>query len=326
MKVSERVLEAFAVGDAMGMVTEFMTRRQIEDSFGFVDDLLEPKCSIIHQSLNRGQITDDTEQVIYLIQEYHKRRDFSQETVKSALIKWFDECDPSEKGYIGPSTKKAIECFRNNESFRPAGTTSGAPMRVLAPVLCNIDRNEKTLVQAIVDCVIPTHDTSLAIESSLALGLAYYYASKGAGVDEIISAAIHGGEIGTSLSKREFIGPSISERLKFVRTFSDTVSKDDYLKQLYYVFGTTMEAVDVAGAAIAIGAYCREDVWLSICMGASIGGDTDTIAAISGALSSFQTSVNNIPGRIVRTVRRVNNLDLKSFANLVEEMNTGRND
>ncbi|KUK66125.1 MAG: ADP-ribosylation/Crystallin J1 [Mesotoga infera] len=55
-----RALEAFAVGDAMGMVTEFMTRRQISSRFRFVSDLLEPNQSLIHRNLVRGQITDDT--------------------------------------------------------------------------------------------------------------------------------------------------------------------------------------------------------------------------------------------------------------------------
>ena len=44
---------------------------------------------------------------------------------------------PVGKGYIGPSTKRAIEAFKNKEEFESLGTTSGAPMRAFAPVLCS---------------------------------------------------------------------------------------------------------------------------------------------------------------------------------------------
>ncbi len=47
--------------------------------------------------LKLGEVTDDTEQVLYLIEEYHKSKNFSEETVKRALLRWFKECKPDEK-------------------------------------------------------------------------------------------------------------------------------------------------------------------------------------------------------------------------------------
>jgi len=41
----KQVLEAFAVGDAMGMPTEFMTLEEIREKFGIVDALLDPSVS-----------------------------------------------------------------------------------------------------------------------------------------------------------------------------------------------------------------------------------------------------------------------------------------
>ena len=324
----KRVLEAFAVGDAMGMVTEFMTYRQIHDSFGFVEDLLDPVHSLIHPTLERGQITDDTEQVLYLIGAYATNGDFSQETVKRALVHWFDDCDPIGKGYIGPSSQKAIERFKRGEESETGGTTSGAPMRVLAPVLCNLHAKKPALIQAIMDCVTPTHDTNLAIESSLALGFAYKAVFQEATAEEMIDAAIDGAKIGADLSRNEFVGPSIAQRLKIMKGLSSKtsaqerskISDQERLEWIYGVLGTTMEAVDVTGAAIAISAYCREDVWLAICMGASIGGDTDTIAAIAGALCAFQAIENNIPQSIIERVTKVNRLNLAHEASLIERI------
>ncbi|MBN2253016.1 MAG: ADP-ribosylglycohydrolase family protein [Kosmotogaceae bacterium] len=315
-----RALEAFAVGDAMGMVTEFMTRRQITTRFDFVSDLLEPEHSPIHKNLTKGQITDDTEQVLYLIKLYSEKRNFSQETVKEALCRWEDECDPVAKGYIGPSTKRAIEAFKSKEEFESLGTTSGAPMRVLAPALCNLDKSEKHLIEAIRNCTNPTHNTNLALEASLAVGFAYYYAARGLNANEIAEAAIRGSKVNERLSCAEFVGPSAGKRLSVIREHIGGELPDHFLDRIYYLFGTTMEAVDVAVAAIAIGLFCRDDVWLAIRMGASIGGDTDTIAAIAGALSSLQGDANNIPHFITQRVLKANeDLDLEKHARYVEE-------
>ncbi len=318
----ESILQAFSTGDAMGMPTEFMTYKQIKEKFGFVSELIDPKYSMIHSDrLKLGEVTDDTEQVLFLIEEYHKDKKFSEETVKRALLRWFKECKPDEKGYIGPSTKKALECFEQRLDFEANGTTSGAPMRVLAPVLYHLNKDESSLITSIINCVIPTHNTNLAIESSLAVGYAYYYASKGANTKEIIDAAIKGAKIGEKLTDREFVGPSIAERLNILKQYIPEADEvDKFLQKIYYIFGTTMEAVDVAGAAIAIGTYCKDDVWLAIRMGASIGGDTDTIAAIAGALSAFQASYHNIPQDIIHLIQKANNISFKKYADFLEEV------
>lgn len=320
----ESILEAFSVGDAMGMPTEFMTNKKIKDKFGFVNELIDPKLSEIHsKNLKRGQVTDDTEQVLYLIEEYYKNRDFSVGTVKKALLRWFHECNPVEKGYIGPTTKKAIESFEHGEDFEASGTTSGAPMRILAPVLYNLNGDIESLINAVVNCVLPTHNTNLAIESSLAVSFAYYSASKGATKYEIIDAAICGANVGERLAVKEVVGPSIAKRLKIIKKFLVEKDIERFLQKNYYIFGTTMEAVDVAGAAIAIGTYCKEDVWLAVRMGSSVGGDTDTIAAIAGALSAFQAKSHNIPKYLIRLIREENNIDFKIYADLLEEVRKG---
>ena len=62
VELFERALEAFAVGDALGMPTEFMTQEAIKSKFGLVEKLIDPSVSQIHTNLKKGQITDDTEQ------------------------------------------------------------------------------------------------------------------------------------------------------------------------------------------------------------------------------------------------------------------------
>ncbi|HPB63355.1 MAG TPA: hypothetical protein PLD15_05310, partial [Mesotoga sp.] len=57
----------------------------------------------------------------------------------------------------------------------------------------------------------------------------------------------------------------------------------------------------------------------SIRMGASVGGDTDTIAALAGLLSALHSGDHNIPEEIVEEVLNVNRLDLSEIAEMIEK-------
>ena len=64
------VWEAFAVGDAMGMPTEFMTPDQIRSAVGGLpEDFVPSSLSLKHPNLPEGSVTDDTEQNLYLLAE-----------------------------------------------------------------------------------------------------------------------------------------------------------------------------------------------------------------------------------------------------------------
>lgn len=314
------LLISYAVGDAMGMVTEFMTNRQISKKFGYIDRLTDPSASFIHQNLLKGQVTDDTEQVLYLIKQYGQDRSTSQESVIKALIQWFDECSPHEKGYIGPSAMKAITEYKKGNTPDKNGTTSGCCMRILAPVIASMHKPVEILHKAVVDCTVVTHDTSLAVESSMAMAYAYFYAPEVCRSSELIDIAIKGAAIGEALSEREFVGPSVRRRLEQMKTYLKCESEQSFMREVYYCLGTTMQAVDVVCAAIGISAFSKADVWKSICMGASIGGDTDTIAALAGSLSYMASQTSNIPDEVVQEVGKVNKIDFYAYEDIIKNI------
>ena len=105
----EAALLSFACGDALGMATEFMTREQIEGAFpGGVTRLLEQKDSQNHGDLTPGSVTDDTEQVAYLLERYRAKGEVTVEDTVDALLAWIREAGAVEKHYIGPSSLKAL--------------------------------------------------------------------------------------------------------------------------------------------------------------------------------------------------------------------------
>jgi len=308
------ILYSFAVGDAMGMVTEFMDRKTISERYGIVSELLSPKDSFIHSDLKKGQVTDDTEQNIYLLGRYLEDNCVTPENTLEALLKWIKETDAIKKGYIGPNSLKALNSVKNGGSIYEAGksgTTCGSAMRVLAPVLFSYKSEKDILISSVKNCGIPTHNNNLAMESSMAIGFAFYSALKGANMSEITNAFIEGGEIGRRISPNIFVGPSVVQRIKIIKDHINSFCNDEeFMNFIYYVFGTTMEAVDIVTAAMGIFMFAKKDVWKAIRIGASIGGDTDTVAALAGGLSASYYGNNNIPSEIMDYVIKNNNLKI----------------
>ena len=72
--------------------------------------------------------------------------------------------------------------------------------------------------------------------------------------------------------------------------------------------------MDVFAAVMAIFLMKKEDVFGAICLAASLGGDTDTIGALVGALSAAYAGGHNIPASVLGPVLEQNRLDLETLS------------
>ena len=246
------------------------------------------------------------------------------ENTAKALIRWIRETGADKLGYVGPSSRKALKRILNGEDPKKtgiSGTTCGAAMRAMAPSLSVKKGNSEALEKAVLSCSLPTHNTNIALEAAMALGFAIHSTASGESFEGIIDASIEGASIGRELADARLAGASSGERIRyFLKEMKILKSKEEALSFIYSVVGTSMESNEVVPASIAVFAYARKDVWLSVKMGASCGGDTDTIAAIAGLLSSLYAGEQNIPPEIVSEVVKVNALDLRKYAVMISEM------
>jgi ADP-ribosylglycohydrolase len=340
------ILTAYSVGDALGMPTEFMTRQEIDSNFGLVDRLLEPGESQNHPNIPQASVTDDTEQICALLDEYAERGRVDAKHTAQRLLRWMRESGAVEKKYIGPSSKAALEAIERGEPPERAGlggTTCGGVMRSPAATLFAVARG-KPLAECVHACLLPTHNTHLALEPAMGYAYALRAAMLGES-DETILAEMESGAIegarrapypmcGPSLAARvsDFTASNLGARLSTARNvqtqagearFQTPVAagvRDDIeatLDFIYTVYGTTLASVDVASAALCIFLTARDDTWLAVRMGASVGGDTDTIAALAGALSAARAIASgrplNIPDDVVGEVLQKNRLDFGSL-------------
>lgn len=304
----ERVLSAFtalAVGDAVGMPTEFMTRGEIVSQFGAVDKLLFPAESKRHQNLPYASVTDDTEQNLYLYRLYRLSGRVDANETAQTLLRWAEETRAAEKGYIGPSSLAALTALQNGASITVSGrkgTTCGGVMRTPAAVLYAAHDSEQSLARDVGSCLICTHNTYEALESAGAYGFALHAAVNGESMETIVRAAYRGAKALALTAPEPGNAPSAAARIRVLYERAQVCSPNELLDELFYVYGAGLPSADVTAAAFALFFAAKEDVWKAICMGASLGGDTDTISALAGALSAAYAGKTNVPADVLAAV------------------------
>lgn len=307
---SKKIWEAFAVGDALGMPTEFMRPEDIRKELGGLpQELIPARLSYNHGDLPTGSVTDDTEQNLYLYAEAKARGGMTLEGTLKSLKAWIAETDAVAKHYIGPSSLKALAAIDEGAPAAEAGmvgTTCGGIMRTPAAFLWNTDQSESELADSIYFALLPTHNTSEALEAAGAYGFALRSAYRGEGLDRIFAAAERGGALLMERAVYKACAPSSVARLQKARRLARRMEQEELCRFLFEEWGTGLPSADVCGAVFALFAYAKKDVWLALQLSAVLGGDTDTIGALAGALCAAYAGGHNIPEKVTRTVMTVN--------------------
>jgi len=130
-------LYGLAIGDALGMPTQMLSRAQIRARWGELLTGFEPAPPghPIAAGLPAGAITDDTEQAVLLAKLLIKDHGtIDPNELAHALVSW--ERDMARRGsldLLGPSTKRAVAAVLAGvppEEAGATGTTNGAAMRI----------------------------------------------------------------------------------------------------------------------------------------------------------------------------------------------------
>lgn len=322
MTVLKSVLEALAVGDALGMPTEFMTQTDIDRVYPEINGLLDPGKSYTHFELPYGSVTDDTEQNLYLARAYTAAGEITVENSAEALSRWVVECDAVAKKYIGPSSMKALNAIKEGVSPMEAGrsgTTNGGIMRTPSLVLCAGRGDEDHLLHCIRMGCIPTHHTSQAISAAAAYGFALRAILDGREIPEILEAAERGARRAYESVDYVAAAPDCIARLNKIREdLKDDASDERIRHLLFHVYGNGLESIDAFTVAMTVFLAKGKDVFGALKLCASLGGDTDTVGALTGALCAAYAGGHNIPEDILRTVIENNHLDLEEVARNIE--------
>jgi ADP-ribosylglycohydrolase len=86
------------------------------------------------------------------------------------------------------------------------------------------------------------------------------------------------------------------------------------MQAVYRLVGTGLATQESVPAAFAVAAASPDDPWLACRIAASLGGDCDTIAAMTGAICGAGAGVEAFPRAARDTVAKVNGLELAGLA------------
>ena len=309
-------LYGLAVGDALGMPTESLPRREIVARYGPLLEEFQPGApdQPLAPGLPAGTVTDDTEQALLLARLIiGGKGEIDEEDFARQLLAW--EEDMRARGslsLLGPSTKRALSALLAGTPLTETGrhgTTNGAAMRVTPVGVATPAGDLDLLLRRVVAASRVTHNTGVALAGAAAVAAAVSAGVAGATVPEAVGAAVTAARRAAGLG-RWVAAADVAARITWATRLTTGRPASEVLDQVDVLVGTSLATQESVPAAFAMLAAAPDDPWLAVRLAASAGGDTDTIAAITGAIGGACHGAAAFPEQARVTVSAVNGLAL----------------
>jgi ADP-ribosylglycohydrolase len=321
-------LYGLAIGDALGMPTQLMSHAEVAVCFGNLDGFREPPADhVIAAGLPAGSITDDTEQALLLADALLAGAGHADsEDLARRLLAWAERA--RERGsldLLGPSSSAAVAALLAGDPVDEvggSGATNGAAMRI-APVGLIISTGDlDALVDRVVEASQVTHHTGVAIAGAAAVAAAVSGGIDGASVVEATTLGIRAAELGQQRGKW-VAGASVARRIAWAVGLVDPADHDRSVREVVELVGTSLATQESVPATFALLALHPDEPWRACLTAASLGGDSDTIAAMAGAIAGACHGIDAWPPEAIRTVRETNQLDLEILAQKLLALRAG---
>lgn len=279
-------LLGLAIGDALGMPFEGWNSRDIRKKW-------DRKSFLSRAGLKPGQFTDDTMLAMAQAESLIDKGGFDPEDTAKKLVEWYKKGDT--RG-VGKVTKEAIEKLLKGIPWRESGiggdmaASNGGAVRVIPIALLYKDDLGK-LKEKVKLAVEITHKNPEAIKGAQAIAYAVARASNGDLNPEniLIEAA-------------DYVGNSeLANRLKKAHSY---LQEDFPPMDALPLLGTSVYVVESVPSALYCFAFSPDNFLGSVVNAVMAGGDTDTIAALAGAISGAFNGAGVIPESWLNNLER----------------------
>ena len=320
-------LAGLALGDALGMPTQAMSPEQIRAVYGRITGLVDGDASQPYApGMPAGSVTDDTEQALLVASLLIRGRGSSSGRVAlnavefaHALLAWEDSMiERGSLDLLGPSTKAALERVRAGEdplTVGGEGTTNGAAMRVTPIGIAVSTEDPEAFAEAVWSSCRVTHATRQGFQSA-----ALVAAAVSMGIDTVRTPSP---DLRSLLWKAVTYVDSLPERgawtpdpdvVAATRRAMQLVANpaSSSLECLIDQVGTSVASAHAIPMAFAL--LARDPSPQALLDAANIGGDTDTIGAIAGAILGAALGVQVLPADSLSMIEEVSHLGLSTAA------------
>ncbi|WEV58774.1 ADP-ribosylglycohydrolase family protein [Bifidobacterium sp. ESL0728] len=260
---------------------------------------------------------------------------------------------------LGPSTKLALEQVRNGADITKTGrtgTTNGAAMRV-APVGIAHDARHSSFADYVYESCRVTHNTVPGFQSALLVAAAVSFGVSGEplrtsldlalklaqnasyeraawspkasvvaraelairAAQRVVEAADEGIADGVSRGVGDGVAHGVGGGGAADGVANRGAGEDAFIEYLRDTFGTSVESNESVAVAFALAYRYADEPLRALLAAANIGGDTDTIGAIAGAMIGAALGADAFPRELTSQVVAVSHLNLpESVEPLVE--------
>ena len=301
-------LYGLAIGDALGMPTQMLSRAEIVRRWGPLLPGFEaaPRGHPIAANMPAGSVTDDTEQAVLLARLLVKGHGtIDPRELAVALTEW--ERGIAERGsldLLGPSTKRAVAAILAGtppEEAGVAGTTNGAAMRI-APVGIAVSPGDlPTLVDHVVMASRVTHNTGIALAGAAAVAAAVSAGVSGATIAEATALGIEAARLAAGRG-HWVAGADVAARIEWATGLVAGLAEAEAAELIYTLAGTGLATQESVPAAFAVLAAVPADPWRAARLAASLGGDCDTIAAMASAIAGACHGAGSFPPEAIAVI------------------------
>jgi len=313
-------LAGLALGDALGMPTQAMSPQQIQTVYGHVTGLVDgDKSQPYAPGMAAGSVTDDTEQALLiaslLLKGHGSGLNLDASEFSHALLAWEDSMiERGSLDLLGPSTKAALERVRAGENplrVGGEGTTNGAAMRVTPIGIAASTSDRQLFADAVWSSCQVTHATRQGFQSA-ALVAAAVSLGIDAGAADVTDLLWKAVAFVRSLPERGAWSPEPDVVAATHRALKLAAQPSSSLEWLAGQIGTAVAAAQAIPMAFAL--LARDPSPRALLQAANLGGDTDTIGAIAGAILGASLGVEVFDAYGLAQVEQVSQLDLPSVA------------
>ncbi|MBI4265506.1 MAG: ADP-ribosylglycohydrolase family protein [Acidobacteria bacterium] len=275
-------LKGVATGDAIGKQTETLSREGVRRWYpdgvrgfeGRPGTVIPRYVGHARYEWRVGETTDDTENTIAVAHAILRDGDVRHASVGRELL----VCTKS----VHPGVRSLWEFHQAGDPARVTADHDGCGAAVRASpvgILYTSDRLDQ-IVAAVREASIPTHGGALALAAAAATAVAVSAAIDGASSSEIVDVA----ERAAAQAERQRSGGAAATFAKALRAShtelqgSTELPPDDVAVRCF-----PNSALTIVPLAITLGTV-MESARAAILLAANIGGDSDSVASIAGAI------------------------------------------
>lgn len=292
----EGCLLGLVCGDALGAPVEFMTAEQISQRFGTLKEMVGGGWL----NIKPGEYTDDTDMMLCIAESLAENKDYNPEDIARRFVEWY-KSNPKD---IGSTTRKSLARLASGVSWKESGDknspANGSVMRC-APIGLFFAFNKPELIRASIETSAITHAHNEATASCVFVNLM---------ISNLL--ILDSGKASKYLADFRAFLTMVNELKQ--GAFLDKLTGPDYRPDPSK--GLAINTTVLAKKSFILSNSFEEAVVTAV----NLGGDTDTIGAVTGALAGTHWGSDEIPKRWLQKLNPYSLEKIKEIADTLFEL------